>query len=103
MMKALVMEQSDKQVEKSDRAIQDLRDQQSKDTNEVRCLLLKLKTKSQTSATPTIRAVKDNGHSRVLQPKLTRVEFPKLNDKELNEQFYKCEQCLEHDENNLTR
>lgn len=61
-----------------------MKNQQSKDMDEVRSLLLKFQTiiSSQplVSVIPTtIRLVKDNGQSRTMQPKLTTVEFPKFN------------------------
>lgn len=61
-----------------------MKNQQSKDMDEVRSLLLKFQTiissQSLVSVIPTtIRLVKDNGQSRTMQPKLTRVDFPKFN------------------------
>ena len=63
VMKALVREQFNKQVEKYDRAIQELKDQQSRDMEEVRSLLIKLQPaitpQLPVSSTPNARSMED--------------------------------------------
>ena len=84
-LKGFLREQTEKQAAKHDKAIQELREWQTKDMEEVRSLLLNIQpvanvnVNSPSDSLNVARNNKENGFNKRNQPKLTRLEFPKFN------------------------
>lgn len=79
-----------------------MREHQEKSMEEVRSLLLTLQTtignQPTSSSTSIVKLNKEIGFSKSIQPKLTRLEFPKFNGERLTEWLYRCRQYFEYDE-----
>ena len=71
------------QIEKQDRAIQEVRDRQSRDMDEVRSMLNKLRSVIGSQSSSTNASIVKSGReyecNRGVQSKFTSLEFPKFN------------------------
>ena len=76
--------------------LQEVKEQQLKDMKEVRTMLHKLEViislQVSSNSPALMKSGKERGCSKMIRPKLTRLEFPKFNGDDLNEWLYKCEQ-----------
>lgn len=85
-----------------DRAIQEFREQQSKDMEEVRTMLVKLacliSSQSSSSCISCLESGKECGFTSAIQPKFAMLEFPKFHGEGLNEWLCKCKQYFDFDE-----
>ncbi|KAH7655598.1 hypothetical protein IHE45_18G022800 [Dioscorea alata] len=101
-LRALLKEQLEKQAERHDQAIRELKEQQDKVMKEMRSLLLNLQP-IQTGNTDSIivvavRSELELAYSKTIQPKLTRLELPRFNGDGLYDWLYRCNQYFELDD-----
>ena len=100
-LRNLLKEQVELHAEKNEKAILELKEQQRKDMEEVRSLILGLQSVS--SANPVSNSLASTHSGREFAstkfnaPKLTRLDFPKFDGEGLNEWLFKCDQFYDYD------
>ncbi|KAH7658118.1 hypothetical protein IHE45_17G065400 [Dioscorea alata] len=101
-LKGLLKEAVEKQSEKHDREMQELKEKQDRDISGLRTLLLNLQPVGNTSAANTavvpVRTEKELSYIKAIRPKLTKLEFPKFDGDHLHDWLFKCKQLFEFDE-----
>lgn len=93
-LKNYLKEHIDKQAEKYDKDLQEVRERQSQELAEVRTLLLYLKpsgvANSKDNLVKPIKYKKEMAYQKIMQSKHTRLEFPKFQRYHLYDWLFKC-------------
>lgn len=101
-LKNLLKEHTDRQDEKHEKAIQEVRSRQIKVMNEVRSLLLNLQPVTNNNSVnipaKVAKPEKELAYMKFMQPELARLEFPKFDGDHLHDWLFKCNQYYEFDE-----
>ncbi|XP_039133795.1 uncharacterized protein LOC120270795 [Dioscorea cayenensis subsp. rotundata] len=101
-LKGLVRETVEKQAEKHDKDMQEMREKQDRDINGLQTLLLNLQPGGSepvsSAVVGPVRTEKELSYLKSIRPKLTKLEFPRFNGDHIYDWLFKCKQFFEFDE-----